>query len=181
MFTISTDNTSILVIDVQKNLIKAMDQEVYNFKLQNMIRIAKAAKILRIPYYITQQYTKGLGGTVDELTAILGDSFYEKISFSCCRDSEFTECLDLNTPNILVMGMETHVCVLQTVLDLLDSNYRVFVVADAVMSRTKENWKIGLKYMNDAGAMITSTEIAIFQLLKKAGTDEFRDIVKILK
>lgn len=181
MFTIKNDNTSLLVIDIQKNLVKAMDQEVYLFKLENMIKIAKAAKILDLPYYITQQYTKGLGETVDELTEILGTDYYEKITFSACKSNELPAYSLINTPNVLVIGMETHICVLQTVIDLLDYNYKVFVVADAVMSRTKENWKTGLKYMNDAGAMITSTEIALFQLLERAGTDEFRAISKLVK
>jgi len=122
---------------------------------------------MELPYYITQQYTKGLGDTVDELTDILGKDYYEKITFSACKSEEMPVYSLINTPNVLVIGMETHICVLQTVIDLLDYNYKVFVVADAVMSRTKENWKTGLKYINDAGAMITSTEIALFQTARK--------------
>jgi len=91
----------------------------------------------------------------------------KRITFSACKSNELPAYSLINTPNVLVIGMETHICVLQTVIDLLDYNYKVFVVADAVMSRTKDNWKTGLKYMNDAGAMITSTEIALFNCWKE--------------
>jgi len=90
------------------------------------------------------------------------------MSFSVCKAKNFQVYSLIHTPNIIVIGAETHVCVLQTVLDLLNLNYKVHVIADGVMSRTKENWKIALKYMNNAGAIVTSTETAIFQMLETA-------------
>lgn len=111
MFQISAVNTALLVIDVQKNLIKAMDQNIYNFKLSNMIKIAKTFKLLNLPYLITQQYTKGLGDTVDELTEILGKDYLEKITFTCCKNPDFFEHFDIDLPNILVMGWKhMYVC-----------------------------------------------------------------------
>lgn len=182
MFTMDVDNTAFLLIDVQEKLVKAMDQKVYKQKLKNMQILIKSAKILKLPVLYTEQYPKGLGHTVNELSHYLEDALYfEKITFSCCGEDPFMDKLDsMNVENVVVFGMETHVCVLQTVLDLLNS-YNVFVVKDAVQSRVKENWLVGLEYMSNAGAMITSTEIALFMLLKKGKTDEFKAISAMLK
>ncbi|MCB4203608.1 hydrolase [Deferribacterales bacterium Es71-Z0220] len=182
MFTINVNNTAFLLIDVQEKLVKAMDEKVYGKKLKNMEILLKSAKILNMPVLFTEQYVKGLGRTVNELSHYLeGALYFEKITFSCCGEDTFMDKLNsLNVENVIVFGMETHVCVLQTVLDLLNY-YNVFVVKDAVQSRSKENWLAGLDYMSDAGAIITTTEIVLFMLLKKAKTDEFKAISSMLK
>jgi nicotinamidase-related amidase len=106
----------------------------------------------------------------------------EKMTFSCCGEEPFPEQLrKLGRKQIIITGMESHVCVLQTVLQLLEAGYIVHVVADAVMSRKKENWRIALAMMQQAGAVITSTEIAIFQLLRVAGSEEFRKLSKLVR
>lgn len=182
MFTLNVNNTAFLLIDVQDKLVKAMDEKVYGQKLNNMQILLKSSKILNVPVLYTEQYPKGLGHTVNELSYYLEEaSYFEKITFSCCGEDPFMDKLEsINVENVVVFGMETHVCVLQTVLDLLNF-YNVFVVKDAVQSRSKENWAVGLNYMSDAGAMITTTEIVLFMLLKKAKTDEFKAISAMLK
>jgi len=181
MFTINKDNTTVLIIDMQKTVPQIIPPDVYTFKIQHIIKLAKAINIFNLPYIITQHYTKVLGDTVVEITDLLGKTYYEKMSFSICKAKNFQVYSLIHTPNIIVIGAETHVCVLQTVLDLLNLNYKVHVIADGVMSRTKENWKIALKYMNNAGAIITSTETAIFQMLETAESKYFKDIIRLVK
>lgn len=180
MFIPTRSNSGLIIIDVQENLIKAMDKEVYQEKLANMIKLAKVAKLLNIPYFITQHYTKGLGNTVKEIREILGDKYFEKIHFSAYREPGFLDYI-CECKNIFVAGMESHVCVLQTALDLLDADYNVYVVEDAVLSIKKSNWKNAIEYLKSAGAIITNTETVIFQLLEKGGTEEFKEALKIIK
>lgn len=181
MFAINQDNTTLLIIDVQKTTARLINNDIYKTKLQNMVKMAEAARVLNLPYFITQHYTKGFGDTVEEITNILGNKHYEKMTYSACKAKDFQLSALINTPNVLVMGAETHVCILQTVLDLLGLNYKVYVIADAVMSRTKDNWKIALKYMNDAGAIITSTETTIFQLMESSEHQYFKELIRIMK
>lgn len=180
MFMPKRDNSGLLIIDVQENLVKAMNPDLYREKLSNMIKIAKFAKLINLPYFITQHYTKGLGNTVRELRDILGDDYFEKIYFSAYREPEFTDYL-CDCKNIFIIGMEAHVCVLQTALDLLDADYNVFVVEDAVLSIKKDCWQNALEYLKIAGGIITNTETVIFQLLEKGGTEEFKEALKIIK
>ncbi|ADR18107.1 isochorismatase family protein [Calditerrivibrio nitroreducens] len=180
MFMPKRDNSGLLIIDVQENLVKAMNTDLYREKLSNMIKIAKFAKLINLPYFITQHYTKGLGNTVRELRDILGDDYFEKIYFSAYREPEFTDYL-CDCRNIFIVGMEAHVCVLQTALDLLDADYNVFVVEDAVLSTKKDCWQNALEYLKIAGGIITNTETVIFQLLEKGGTEEFKEALKIIK
>jgi nicotinamidase-related amidase len=100
----------------------------------------------------------------------------------CCGEENFNRKLnELNIKNVVIVGMETHICVLQTTIDLINAGYNTHVVADAVISRSKFNWRTGLEYMRDAGAKITVTETVLFQLLKKAGSEEFKAISKLIK
>ncbi|MGB9630035.1 MAG: isochorismatase family protein, partial [Thermodesulfobacteriota bacterium] len=106
----------------------------------------------------------------------------EKLAFSCCRVEEFNKRLDsFRRRQIILCGIEAHVCILQTAIDLLEKGYEVYVVADGVCSRRKIDWEIGLRYLERRGAMISTTEIIAFQLLKEAGTEEFRRLSKLLK
>jgi len=180
MFIPKRGNSGLLIIDVQENLVKAMDSDVYREKLTNMIKLAKFAKLINLPYFITQHYTKGLGNTVKELREVLGDEYFEKIHFSAYREPGFLDYL-CECSNIFITGMESHVCVLQTALDLLDADYNVFVVEDAVLSTKKDCWQNALEYLKIAGGIITNTETVIFQLLEKGGTEEFKEALKIIK
>jgi nicotinamidase-related amidase len=169
------------VVDVQERLAAVMDRKEQ--VLDNCRRLIEGAKILDVPIAVTEQYPKGLGPTEEELRgALLSYEPFEKLTFSCCGEPSFTSALEsLGRRTIILAGMETHVCVLQTALDLLRGGYGVHLVRDAVCSREKENWITGVDLMRDAGAVITSTETVLFQLLGKAGTEEFKAISKLVK
>jgi nicotinamidase-related amidase len=138
---------------------------------------------MAIPVLITEQYPKGLGPTVSEIKMELGTILpIEKVSFSCCGVETFNEKLNqTGRKQVILAGIETHVCVLQTADDLIKAGHEVHVVADAICSRRKLDWEIGLRWVEKKGAMISTTEIIAFQLLKEAGTEEFRTLSKWLK
>lgn len=169
------------MVDVQERLAAVMDQR--EKVLDNCRRLIEGAKILDVPIAVTEQYPKGLGPTEEELRgALLSYEPFEKLTFSCCGEPSFTSALDdLGRRTIVLAGMETHVCVLQTALDLLRGGHVVHLVRDAVCSREKVNWITGIELMRDAGAVITSTETVLFQLLGRAGTEEFKAISKLVK
>jgi nicotinamidase-related amidase len=181
-FYLDRDSAVLLVIDVQEKLCKAMDSEVLRQLTGNVSTLLEAAKEMQIPVLVTEQYTRGLGETLPEIREKIPVPAVEKMSFSCCGDEAFMNRLkDLGRKQVIVTGMESHVCVLQTVLELLAQGYHVHVVTDAVMSRKKKNWKLGLNMAASAGAVITSTEAALFQLLKVAGTEEFKKLSKLVR
>jgi len=177
------DQAVLIVIDVQDVLMKKMDREVGKKVIQNIQTLLTFAKGMAIPILITEQYPKGLGNTVAEIRMEMGSILpIEKVSFSCCGVVAFNNQLNhLRRSQILLAGIETHVCVLQTASDLIQEGYEVHVVADAVCSRKKLDWETGLRWMEKRGAMISTTEIIAFQLLKEAGTEEFRRLSKLLK
>ena len=170
----------LLIIDIQDRLVSAMKygEQV----LQNTNTIISVAKKLGVPVIVTEQYPKGLGKTVlDVSNNIEGSLTYEKTTFSGCT-SEVTSALEgLGRKKIIITGMETHVCVFQTVRDLLANGYQVFVVGDAVCSRTKGNYLNGLTLMSSMGAVVTNTETVFFDLIKQAGTPLFRELSKLIK
>ncbi|MFK8013036.1 MAG: hydrolase [Marinicellaceae bacterium] len=175
------ENNCLLVIDVQGRLANLMHKKKSLFK---HIRIMiKAAKILNIKIYWFEQYPKGLGPTIEVLKDLLVDTnYYEKITFSACGEAKFIDQLKTNdTKQCIVTGIETHVCVYQTVVDLLSKNFKVKVNQDAVSSRVKSNKKLGLKNMEKAGAQITSTEMILFELMQSANFSRFKDISALLK
>ncbi len=180
-FFLDRNNTLFLIIDIQEklaNVMKARDEVV-----KNCLHLIELSKLLRIPVIVTEQYPKGLGPTVKEIKEHLSDyKTVEKMTFSCCEEPVFlNEVKSFNRKSIVITGMETHICVLQTCIGLLKEGFYVHIVRDAVCSRTKENWKTGIEFMRDAGAVITCTETVLFQLLKIAGTEEFKTISKRIK
>lgn len=181
MFKLKKEDTALVVIDVQERLVVAMDPEIYADMLSNTVKLVKGAKVLGIPVICTEQYPKGIGHTVPELSEEI-DGAIEKISFSCCGEESFTKALkDKGIKSVVITGMETHVCVLQTVLDLLEDGFNVHVAADAACSRSDFNWEIALGMMEKAGAVITCAETVLFMLLGKAGTPEFKEVSKLVK
>jgi nicotinamidase-related amidase len=181
-FFLDRNSAALVVIDVQEKLCRAMDSVILSKLTGNIAILLETAEALTIPVLVTEQYTRGLGETVPELRQMLPVPATEKMSFSCCGDQAFLDRLTgLQRQQVIITGMETHVCVLQTVLELLDKGYHVHIVSDAVMSRKKENWKMGLATAAAAGAVITSTETALFQLLRVAGTDEFKKLSKLVR
>lgn len=173
--------TGLVVVDVQERLLPAMsDRERV---LQNSVRLARGAAVLGVPVFATEQYRKGLGATVPELAAAIPDfAPSEKLTFSACGAAGFLEAMKTReVSDVLLCGIETHVCVCQTALDMLGAGLRVFIAADAVSSRTTENHRLGLDRMQAAGAAVVSTEMALFELLGRAGTEEFKQILTLVK
>lgn len=181
-FFIRPENALLIIIDMQEKLAKAMKEEVLAKTVKNIITFIELCKLYQIPVIFTEQYPKGLGKTLEEIRNLLYEEAIEKLDFSCFGEEKFAEKIKkLGRQEVILTGMETHVCVWQTALDFLARDYHVFVPYDAVCSRTKENWKIGIKLMKDAGAVITCTETLIFQILKKAGTAEFKKMLEFVK
>jgi len=178
---LTVENTALLIIDVQGKLAQLMyGKETLVENLQRMIR---GAQILEVPIIWTEQNLKGLGSTIPEIANLLSDSRpIAKFSFSCCGDEDFMQELRaLNCKQILITGIETHICVYQTAMDLINLGYEIEVVADAVSSRTVENKEIGLEKIRDGGGKLTSTETALFELLKVAEGEKFKGILQIMK
>ena len=175
------ENTALLIIDVQGNLAHLMYEKENLF--DNLTKIIKGAQILSVPILLAEQNPKGLGPMIPQLSGLFNDPKpISKSSFSCCGNEHFLrELTALQRKNILVAGIETHVCVYQTVRDLIKADYTVEIVADAVSSRTIVNKRIGLEKVKDAGARITSVETALFELLGVAEGDKFKKILEIVK
>jgi len=172
---------ALAVIDIQERLLPAIFEG--ERVVQNTVRLIKGARILGIPVLITEQYKKGLGATVPAIAAeIEGLKQMEKVAFSACGAAGFEKALKTKkVTDVILCGIEAHVCVSQTCLDLLDRGFRVFVVVDAMSSRTTENQFIAVERMRDAGAVVVSTELVLFELLEKAGTEEFKQILALVK
>jgi nicotinamidase-related amidase len=171
----------LVIVDVQQRLASAMKHRAR--VAENIQHLIEAAKLLDFPAMVTEQYPKGLGPTIDEIRGALpAYNPLEKMTFDCCGDKAFVdEVAAMKRSKIILTGMETHVCVLQTCLSLLHKGYGVHVVQDAVCSRTRENYRTGLELMRDGGAVITCTETVLFQLMEKAATPEFKALSKRIK
>ena len=178
---ITKENTLGLIIDIQERLIPAMwEKEVL---LKNCQILIQGLTELKIPLLITQQYSKGLGETVSEISTVIPDfSFIEKRDFSCCDETGVIEKLkELNAQNIIICGIESHVCVLQTAVDLKDEGFNPIVVMDCVSSRTKENVEIAKERFRHEGIMMTSYESILFELTRSSVATEFKAISKLVK
>ena len=181
---IKRENTSLVVIDMQDRLMGAIPEETRDVTIDNAITMIEAAKVLDIPVIVTEQYPKGLGPTVESIKDAAGDQFdpIEKVVFSCARSPEFEEKLaESNRKEVIIVGVETHVCVLQTSMDLINKGYTVYVPADAVTSRRELDWQRGINLIEKAGAVVGTKETFLFQLLERAGTDEFKQVSKLVK
>ena len=178
---LSRTRAGLVVVDVQERLLPAIFER--ERVLQNSLRLIQGARILQVPIFPTEQYRKGLGPTVPEVAAAIpGFAPLEKVAFSACSATGFIPALKRKkVSDAILCGIEAHVCVSQTCLDLLGQGFRVFVAADAVSSRTAENCRIGLDRMRAAGAVIVSTEMVLFELLEQAGTAEFKQILALVK
>lgn len=176
------ENCALLVIDVQGKLAQMMYQKEQLFN--NLQILIQGAKILNLPIIWIEQYPKGLGPTIPEVANLLSDSLapVSKITFNACLTEEFMQKLkEVNRTQLLVCGIETHICVYQTTVSLLEKGYQVHVVADCVSSRTAENREIGLQKMAAKGAELTSVEMALYELLQVAEGPEFKEILQLVK
>ncbi len=178
---LSRSSAALVIIDFQDKLFQAMHAK--ENLLVNAAKVIKGAKVFDLPLIVTEQIPEKLGQTIPEVTRELGDiERIAKESFSCWGNDRFREQVKLlNRRNIIIIGIESHICVYQTTVDLLDNGYYVHIVADAVSSRTKENSATGLAAMRSCGARITSTEMVLFEILRSAGNAGFKDIQKIVK
>jgi nicotinamidase-related amidase len=176
------DGALLLVVDVQERLFKAMPQDGQAPLVKNLEILVKAARRLDVPVVASEQYPKGLGPTLPALREMLPAAPLEKLEFSCERNPKIAAAISQSgRRQVVVAGMETHVCVFQTVRDLTRQGFQVFVPRDAVISRTPDNRAAGLALCEKAGAVLTSTEAAVFDLLGSAGTPEFKELSALLK
>ncbi len=179
MYNVCPKESVLVVIDLQERLMKVMDDREQ--VIRNSLILLELANQFKIPVIITEQYPKGLGPTVPELTDKLkGSPFMEKITYSACPEL-IDQVKKTGRSQILVVGSETHICVFQTVRDLLAAGYKVQVTCDAVCSRRVLNHENGLALMREMGATITNTETLVFDVLKKAGTPEFKVMSSLVK
>ena len=178
---LTAENTVLLLIDFQEKLFPVMhDKEKL---LRNVVKLVKGIKILEIPIILTEQYPKGLGPTIPEIKELIPEIIpIEKVCFSCCDEASFGEALGaLKRKQVLVAGIEAHICVYQTAMTLSREGYEVQVVGDGVSSRDPENKLVSLFKMGAAGVSPTTTEMPLFELLKVAQGDKFKQISNIVK
>jgi nicotinamidase-related amidase len=180
---LEADRCALLVVDIQEKLLPPIfhkEQLVRNAKL-----LVRAADVLKIPAIVSTQYAKGLGGTVAEVASLLPETeAIDKSLFSCFGSDVFCTLLKRlpgSRNTLLLCGMESHICVMQTALAALRDGYLVHVASDAVSSRTEWNWKIGLDRMRAAGAVISSTEMMIYELMRSSASEAFKEMLPHLK
>ena len=180
-FVATREESLLLVIDFQAAMLNVMDG--WQEKARRVNQLTRAADMLGVPVVVTEHYRKGLGATIPEVSDVMGDpTVLQKEHFSACLEPEFLPAIRaFGRRQIVVAGMEAHVCVLQTGLDLIQAGYQVQLVADAVASRSDSDRDVGVGLFRQAGAVITSTETVIFQWAFRANTQEFRKILPIVK
>jgi nicotinamidase-related amidase len=178
---IEKENTIGLVIDMQERLFPVMSNR--DDLLANCITLLIGLQELSVPLLVTQQYTKGLGETLPEIVSVVNDFAYvEKTTFSCYDEPDFVEKLESsNARNVLICGIESHVCVLQTAVDLKAAGYNPIIILDAVCSRAEKSLKIALERFRYEGILITSVESILFELTRGAKAPEFKAISKLVK
>jgi nicotinamidase-related amidase len=180
---LNPDQCALIVIDIQEKLLAPI------FEKERLVRnsqlLIRLAGILKIPTLLSTQYSKGLGKTIPEVASLLPEvQPVEKVVFSCFGSDVFCSAvkrLPGNRNTLVLCGMESHICVAQTALAALREGYLVHVASDAVSSRTEWNWKVGLERMRSAGAVISSTEMVMYEALGSAGTSDFRAMLQYIK
>lgn len=175
---LDTNNSILVIIDIQEKLVKAASNGEKT--IINTSKISQAAQILSIPVIITEQYPKGLGATVESITG--SEAFImEKSSFSAFKEPEFEQKIkSLNRKQVILCGIETHICVLQTAIDLYKNGYEVYVLKDCVSSRSEEEQNSGLELLKQYSIKVITVEIALFQWLKSSKHPQFKDIQKLI-
>jgi nicotinamidase-related amidase len=181
MQRLEKDKAILVVVDIQGKLASLMHEKETFYA--NVVRMIKGADVLGYPIIWNEQLPDKLGETIPQIKeALPNHSPLVKTSFSCCGNDDFVSQLEASGKrHVMVVGMETHICVYQTVFDLLERDYKVWVVADGVSSRIAENKHIGLETMRNDGARITSVEMALFELMGTVEPDLMRQVVQIVK
>jgi nicotinamidase-related amidase len=178
-----SEHSQLILIDIQARLAEAMQPELRARAVANSAILAQAAQVLGAPTIVTRQYPKGLGELVPELAQALPSEqpMIDKTSFSCCGTDPFLRALNGGRKQVVIAGMETHVCVLQTAHELLEQGYEVFVVEDAVCSRRVLSHGNGLARMRQAGIIISNTESVLFEWLRDARHEQFKTLSQLIK
>jgi len=173
--------TAVLIVDIQEKISAVMQHR--QRVIDNTLKLIRACRILDVPVLITEQYPQGLGATVPAIAeALEGITPPEKMTFSCCGiGGLFDHIQDRDIKQIVIVGIETHVCVQQTSMDLLALGYQVHVLKDCVSSRKEIDYETALERMRSAGIIISTLEAALFELLERAGTPEFKEVAKLVK
>jgi nicotinamidase-related amidase len=179
---IEPSSTVLVVVDLQEKLVPAIQNaETVVSNVRNLLRLAQALGLKRLA---TTQYRKGLGDTIPEIAELFGAAPLDKVCFGCLNDGPFRDELASALPpggTILLAGVETHICVMQTALGALEAGYGVHIVSDATGSRVAANANLGIQRMRDAGAVVSSTEMAIYELLRDSRRPEFKQMLPYLK
>ena len=175
------DRTALMVVDIQEKLVPSLPQ--YPELQPNIVRLIQVADALKMKVILTEQYPKGLGVTIPSIQDILPEyAPVVKNTFSCCGVDDVPRALSENKKEaVILVGMEAHVCIQQTALDLIEHGYRVHVPADAVVSRFKLDWQMAIDRMRQAGAIVPTSRSIIFELLKESGTPTFKAVLPFLK
>lgn len=178
------DNSVLLIIDVQEKLTRAMPDKVVSRLLRNSSLLLRAASLFDIPVIATEQYPKGLGKLENSLTSLLpqGSSVYEKTAFCCLAvDGLARQLADSDRKQVIMTGVEAHICILQSALELAASDYTVFVVGDAICSRNRENYENALLRLRHAGVNVINTESVLFEWVADASHEHFKEISKLVQ
>lgn len=181
MNTLSAENSLVMVVDIQERLVASLDKDIV---VSKAVKIVNAAKSLGIPVMVTEQYPKGLGSTVPQLKEALAPNteIIEKTAFNALLEEGFAEKIEsYGKKQIVIFGIETHICVHQTAAALLEAGYEVYVIKDACASRNKYEFKQGIDIMQQNGAKISCVEIALFEWLKGAKHPKFKEIQTLIK
>lgn len=180
----NTNNSLLVVIDIQTKLTSIMPMKVLARLQRNLGLLLRAASVLNIPVIATEQYPKGLGSLEPDIIKLLPENTtrLDKTCFSCAGSQEFNEALkESGRKQIIIVGMEAHVCILQTAMDLLDQDYSVFILADAICSRQRESYEIALHRMNNAGATICDSESVVFEWLADSKHEQFKSLSSLIR
>lgn len=179
-YKINRDDTLFVFLDLQDSLLKAIENR--DEILKNSVILAKTAEILNIDSIITLQYPKGLGGVNEEIHEFIKNApQIDKAYFSCMRDEKFLEEIKkFGKRQVVIAGIEAHICVFQTARDMVDSDLNVFILSDAVGSRNKKNRENALRQLNDLGCVVTNIESILFDLCEVSGTPEFKKVQKLI-
>jgi len=181
-FRVRRESARMVMVDVQERLLPA----IFGFESvrRNTVKLARAAQVMSVPFFYTEQYPKGLGPTDSEILAAIPRDAprFEKTSFSCCDEEGFESLLaSRDRPVTVIFGIETHICILATVLDLLEKGRSVVLAADACGSRDPEKSDMALAAMSDAGALVVPSETVIYHLMGRSGTPEFKELLPLFK
>lgn len=174
-------NSQLVVVDVQERLCSVMNPDALLGVVRNTAILLQAARLLKVPVICTEQYPKGLGSTLPELAEYLDEQAIEKTCFACSDEKNFSNKLTPQRPQIVLAGMEAHICVAQTALQLQQLGYQPFVVEDAVISRNPEHKANALSRLRQAGVVVTNAESVVFEWLRVAEGDAFKQISRLIR